>query len=259
MAESTQFQAWRTLREGVATVFADRRWPIKVAVGGGLMLTILGVIFPQGLVIEHLENSRRGFRSPLPAWRQWGDKAVMGLLAVVFDFVYFIFPLLCTALLLFCAILPLVSGENASSGLVSVVIIAALGCMLLLSFSLSLSPLAKVNFSKDGDIESNVGFRLIRRACSPLNRDLYWRARAVTLPLYIPALISGSAFAYYVQRLNSPMWLIVLLAWLMLSTIFWAWLVVAQVYLAATDIADEREIDQRLAERRKALSNEQSP
>lgn len=253
MAEPTPFNAWRALREGLRTVFADRSWPLKIGAGGALMLTLIGLIFPQGFLIEHLENSRRGFRTPMPLWHQWLDKAVMGLLAVVFDFVYFLLPIIVTLVLLFCAIFPLLFNADSSSRLSVVVMVVVLGLVLGLSFLLSLSPLAKVSFSKDGEIEQNIGGRLVRRALDPLNRGLYAQARLATLPLYLPALLLGGGLFELINRLSTPIWLVLLVAWLTACALFWAWAVVGQVYLAAAQIAEDREIDQRLAARRQSL------
>ena len=253
MAEPTPFKAGQALREGIRAVLADRRWPLKIGAGGALMLTLVGIIFPQGFLIEHLENSRRGFRTPMPLWHQWLDKAVMGLLAVVFDFVYFVLPIFVTLILLFCAIFPLLFNEDASSSLTVTVMVVVLGLVLGLSFALSLSQLAKVSFSRDGEIEQNIGGRLVRRALNPLNRGLYLQARLITLPLYIPALLLGGGLFVLISRLATPIWLVLLVAWLMTSVLFWAWAVVGQVYLAAVQIAEDREIDQRLASRRQAL------
>lgn len=255
MAEPTPFNAGVALREGLRAVLADRSWPLKIGAGGALMLTLVGIIFPQGFLIEHLENSRRGFRTPMPLWHQWLDKAVMGLLAVVFDFVYFVLPIFVTVVLLFCAIFPLLFNENSSSSLSVIVMVVVLGLVLGLSFALSLSPLSKVSFSKDGEIEQNIGARLVRRALDPLNRSLYIQARLVTLPLYIPALLLGGGLFELINRPASPIWLVLLVAWLMTSALFWAWAVVGQVYLAAVQVAEDREIDQRLASRRQALKD----
>jgi hypothetical protein len=255
MAEPTPFNAWQALIQGLGAVFADRRWPLKVGIGGALMLTIVGIIFPQGFLIEHLENSRRGFRTPLPLWHQWMDKAVMGLLAVVFDFVYFLLPIIVTLVLLFCAIFPLLFDAD-SSGRSAVVMVVALALVLGLSFSLSFSPLAKVGFSKEGEIDQNIGGRLVRRALDPLNRGLYRQARLATLPLYLPALLLGGGLFELISRPGSSVWLVLLVAWLSACTLFWAWLVVNQVYLGAVQIAEDRDIDRRLAARRQSLDGQ---
>lgn len=253
MAAIADFKAHQALRNAMSTIFADRQWPLKVAIGGGLMLTLIGIILPQGFLIEHLDNSQRGFRTPLPAWRQWSDKAVIGLLAVVFDFVYFGLPVIASMLALFCAIFPLVFNASASAAWSTWLIIIVLGTILSLSFGLSFSPLAKVNFAKDGDVEQNVGRRIISRARNPLTRGLYLRARLASLPVYLPAVAAGTLLLYVVQQSASSVWLVLGLAWLTMSALFWAWLITGQIYLAAVDIAEEREIDARLAARREAL------
>jgi len=39
-----------------------------------------------------------------------------------------------------------------------------------------------------------------------------------------------------------------------MSCLFWAWLIVAQVYFEADQIVADREIEQRLADRKRAIS-----
>lgn len=119
-------------------------WLPKVALGGLLGSSMFGVIWPQGLVIEHLDNSSRGYRLPLPAWRQFGDKAVMGLLATVMDFVYFIFPQLVAATFLFCAILPFIVGDNNS--IATSITLIIFGTLFGVSFLGSFSPVSKLFF-----------------------------------------------------------------------------------------------------------------
>ncbi|MBA3468043.1 MAG: DUF4013 domain-containing protein [Herpetosiphonaceae bacterium] len=256
MAEPATFNAYQSLRQALATVFSDRRWPIKIAIGGAFMLTIIGVVFPQGFLIEHLDNSRRGFRTPLPGWRQWSDKAVMGMLAAMFDFVYFLLPIIAAALGLFCAIIPLLFSDSAAAEWSTRLIVAVLGSIILLSFGLSFSPIAKIYFAKDGDIEHNVGPRMLSRIRNPLTRHLYYKARLASLPVYGPALLAGAGLFMLIQRSGSSVWLTLGVAWLTASLFFGAWLITGQIYLAAVEIAEDMELDARLAERRATLSNE---
>ncbi len=250
------FAAWATLRESLQTVLADRRWPLKVALGGLFMLTGLGIILPQGFMIEHLDNSRRGFRTPMPIWRQFGDKSIMGLLALVFDFAYFVLPLLAATMLLFCAVFPLVLNSSATSSLGVWLVTSLMVCIWGAAFSLSLSPLAKVHFAKDGDMQAFLSLRGIRHVWGALNRRIYLQARIVTLPLYLPALSFGLGLNVQLRATPvSALWLLVW-AWGLACSLFWAWLVVSQVYLRVAQVAEDREIDARLAARRAALNEE---
>ncbi len=256
MAETASFNAYQALRQALTTVFSDRQWPLKIAIGGGFMLTIIGIVLPQGFLIEHLDNSRRGYRSPLPGWRQWSDKAVMGMLATMFDFVYFLLPIIAAMMALFCAIIPILFSDSMASVWATRLIMAVLGGIILLSFSLSFSPLAKIYFAKDGDVEQNVGRKMLTRARNPLTRHLYRQARVASLPAYGPAGISAAGLFMLIQRSTSNVWLTLGVAWLTASLFFMAWLITGQIYLAAVEVADDLEIDARLAARRAAINNE---
>jgi hypothetical protein len=256
MAQTASFNAYQTLRQAITTIFSDRRWPIKIAVGGAFMLTIIGMVLPQGFLIEHLDNSRRGFRTPMPAWRQWSDKAVMGMLAVMFDFVYFLLPIIAAMMALFCAIIPLLFRESASSVWTTRLIVAVLITIIMLSFSFSFSPVAKIYFAKDGDVEQNVGPKMLSRVRNPLTRGLYRRARLASLPVYLPAQIRAAGLFLLFQQSASNVWLTLGVAWLTASLFFLAWLITGQIYLAAVEIAEDIEIDARLAARRATISNE---
>ncbi len=41
-------------------------------IGGALLLTVIGYPWVAGLVIESLDNIRKGYPTPLPPWRDWG-------------------------------------------------------------------------------------------------------------------------------------------------------------------------------------------
>lgn len=252
MSDSATFNAWQSLKLALRAVFADRLWWLKIAIGGGWMVTLLGIIMPQGFLIEYLDNIKRGYRTPLPMWRQWSDKAVMGLLATVIDFVYFLFPVLGLGVLLFCVVVPLLL--QASTTATSVIVITVLMIAFLISFLSSVSPISKIRFSSEGDIEGSLGMVMMRRALNPLYRGIYRQARIATIPLYIPALIAGSGLWWVITHSNASMLLLLLTGWLTGCCLFWAWLVVGQVYHDAAAIVQDREIDARLAERKRNLS-----
>src|SRR5258708_2947645 len=99
--------------------FEDRRWATKV----GILLILglvpgLNAIMWGGYSISVARNIVRGEQYPLPAWDNWSDIAVRGLLSIVPPFIYFL-----PALLVICClsvIFPLVSGRN-SGGLYTIV------------------------------------------------------------------------------------------------------------------------------------------
>ena len=99
--------------------FEDRRWPTKVGV-----LLILGLIpglnaiMWGGYSISVARNIVRGEQYPLPAWDNWSDIAVRGLLSIVATFIYYVPALLVSCCL--SVIFPLVSGRS-SGGLYTTV------------------------------------------------------------------------------------------------------------------------------------------
>lgn len=256
MQDSESFHGWQSLGAALRGVFADRWWWLKIAVGGGLMLTLVGIIFPQGLLIEHIDNTKRGFRTPLPSWRQWTDKAVMGLLATVLDFVYFLFPAMGISVILFCGVVPLLLKSAPTA--TSVIVVGTLLALFLFSFLSSVSPISKIRFAQEGDIEGSLGMVMVRRALNRQYRDLYVQARLVTLPVYIPALISSVGLWSVFNSSTPSLLLFTAMGWITACCLFWAWIIVEQVYSDAASIAADREIDARLAERKRQLQLEQS-
>ncbi len=56
------------LGTALRTIHADRDWWKKVLLGGALWLTLLGWPVVEGHQLESIENSQRGFPTPLPRW-----------------------------------------------------------------------------------------------------------------------------------------------------------------------------------------------
>ena len=70
-----------TLRSALATIHRDPHWWRKMLIGGALMATVVGYPWVAGLEIESLENTRKGFPTPLPRWREWVTRYIAGLFA----------------------------------------------------------------------------------------------------------------------------------------------------------------------------------
>ena len=83
-----------SLRAAIANIHNDRLWWRKILIGGALMLTIVGYPLAEGLVVENLDNARKGFPTPLPPWREWFTRYITGLFALLIDFVFFFLPIL---------------------------------------------------------------------------------------------------------------------------------------------------------------------
>lgn len=119
--------------------FEDKQWATKV----GILLVLglipgLNVIMWSGYSLTIARNIQRGVATPLPAWDNWSDIAVRGLLSIVATFIYYL-----PALIVTCCLsvgFPLISGRN-SGGLYTTVqccsaafaLIYSLGVYLLLN------------------------------------------------------------------------------------------------------------------------------
>jgi hypothetical protein len=76
-------------------------------------------------------------------------------------------------------------------------------------------------------------------------RGVYLRARLISLPAYLPALVIGTLLVLVVPSGIPFSWLIaIVLYWLLMSALLYAHLIVAQIYAGA-----ERELQERGLER----------
>jgi hypothetical protein len=220
------------LRAALANIHNDRLWWRKILVGGALTLTIIGYPWAAGLVVESLDNTRKGFPSPLPPWHEWTTRYISGLFAVLIDFVFFLLPVLVAGLLLFClAVLFLV----ASGGIRW---LAPIGVVVLLyelmMFAFSVAPVSRLIYVDQGHAEDALSARPLREALRPGARGAYARARLLSLPAYLPALLLAAA-TWATAKSRFPLaWVVALvLLWLSSSALLYAHLVVVQLYTAA--------------------------
>jgi len=213
------------LHAAIRNIHNDRLWWRKILLGGALMLTVVGYPWAEGLVIENLDNARKGFPTPLPPWREWFTRYITGLFALLIDFVFFFLPLLVAGLLLFCvAALFLVAG--GTSGWLAVVGVAALIYELAM-FAIGVAPVGRLIYVEDGYAEDALSIPPLRDRLRPGARRVYARARLQSLPAYLPALLLSVAGRF----VPWPFSLFVL--WLICSALLYAHLAVVQLYAAA--------------------------
>ena len=212
-------------------IHADRDWWWKVLFGGAFWLTIIGWPVVEGHQLESIENTQRGFPTPLPRWNALGDKAVVGIFALVIDFFYFVFPLLVGGMLLFCGTLAVtLTGSGEAARVVALLAVGAMGLYIAGAWLLSASPVAKQRYVADGELAVVLGGELVRELLRQPARGIYLRARLLSLPPYVLALgllvasfwISGRSVAGGL-----------LIGWLALSALVYARLVTIQLYFAA--------------------------
>ncbi len=235
-----------SLKAAIATIHADPWWWRKALIGGALWLTVLGYPIVEGYQAESIENTHNGFPTPLPEWRQLGNKAVIGLFALVIDFFYFALPLLFAGLFLMCVALGVVLAERgiAVLGQLGTIVALVAAAWVVAAWLSSVSPAAKQIYVAEGQPASGIGGQVVHHVLRQPARSAYIRARLRSLPVYL-APIALLVAALYAMAWSG--WLALLLIWLGLSALLYARLVVIQLYAAAA-----REIQLRIFERLQA-------
>ena len=231
------------LKVAVRTIHADRDWWKKIGVGGTLWLTIVGWPIVEGHQLESIENSHRGFPTPLPVWVDLGGKAVIGIFALVIDFFYFVFPLLCGGFVLFCGTLAAgISGSGATARLIALSTLAIMALYLVGVWLLGASPVAKQRYVIEGELQDVLGGVLLRDLLRSPARGLYFRARMLSLPAY---LVAGVLFALSIWAIGQAPLGALVLGWLAFSALVYARLLTIQLYLAATKALEKRRWEAR--------------
>ncbi len=215
------------LRTALQTIHRDPEWWKKILIGGALMLTVVGYPWGAGLVVESLDFTRKGFPTPLPPWRAWGDRYVIGLFALLIDILFFGLPVFVGGLLFFCGGLLLTTLTQARLPWLASLPLGALALYELAAFGASLSPVGRLIYVDSGQVEDALGQRTLRAALRRRARAIYLRARLRSLPAYLPATLLALA------TLLVPWPLTLLVLWLALSALLYAHLVAVQLYAAA--------------------------
>ncbi len=223
------------LRTAAGYLHADPHWWRKILIGGALSLTLVGGVFGAGLVVEQMDNARRGFPTPMPPWVAWSSRALIGLFALMVDVLYLLMPWLVALILFFCGAFALVlAGDGAQANTIASVFGAILTAWMLVVFLLGVAPLGRLIFIDDSGPERALSSAPLREA---LRRDawrLYLRARIVSLPAYGP-FVALASLSGWIATLDGPgvaPGLLVAL-WLTSSALLYAHLIVAHVYVIA--------------------------
>ena len=232
-----------SLRTALATIHRDREWWRKVLIGGLVALTGVGILFVEGYGIESTDNTRQGYPTPLPRWRDWSIKAIQGAFGLIIDFLYFVFPVLFGGLLWGCSAIAVTVFGGA--GLLRFVAFGVLGIVLgwlVVMWLLGVSPVAKQFYVNEGIPQDALSRKVFRTVFAAPARGLYLRARLHSAPLYVVslAILWGASYS---QRWGT--WLALLLLWLGLSALLYARLITIQLYQAATQQIERRRWEAR--------------
>jgi hypothetical protein len=238
-----------SIRDAVRTLHSDREWWKKILIGGAFSCTLLAYPLAAGLVVESLDNTRKGYPTPLPAWVELSSRYVLGLLAFLIDFLFFVVPFFIAGLLFFCfGLFTVLSGTGGSFNPVS-----TFGGLLLLATIASLflsgvSAVGRLVFVQDSSPEKAMSAASLREALRPKARGVYLRARLISLPAYLPMLFFGTLLVLLIPSGLPFSWLFgLLLYWFFMSSLLYAHLLVIQVFAGAEAILEQRGL-QRLPE-----------
>lgn len=234
MSSSRHQPAAITLREAVTTVCRDRSWWLLCLGYGGAATTLIGLPLAAGFVMESMDNSRRGFPTPLPPWSDPLTRYLAGLLALLIDMTFFLFPAILGALLSFCVGITLVLTARGPDPTLVILWIMLLTAMLPVGlFMSSVAPVARLRFADEGRIERALSRDVLHWTLRSDVRLTLLRARLISLPSYLPAL-GLMTMAVGIIRFNLPGQGLLLLAiiWLMMAALVFAHLVVVQIYVA---------------------------
>lgn len=235
-----------SLRAAVRVIHSDKTWWQKVSIGGALMCTLFGFPLGAGLVVESLDNTRKGFPTPLPPWMDLSTRYIIGLFAFLIDFFYFLLPLFAAGFLFFCVGFGVVLTRTepaftALTGFGGWVLLA----VLLTMFFVSAAPVGRLMFIQDSTPENAMSIKALQEALRAKARLVYLRARLNSLPAYLPVAVFGTLFVLVLPSGLPFTWLIALLLyWLTMSSLLYAHLIVMQIYAGA-----EHELQQRGLER----------
>ena len=233
------------LRESLRVVHADKRWWRAVAVAGLYGMTLFGYPIGAGFIISHLENTRKGYATPLPPLVDWTTRWLMGLFAVLIEFVFYVLPTMVTALLFFCGGLTLVM-QRADESQASVLWLFGLGLGLwwLVMFLSGVSAIGRLVYVDDSGAERCLSGYPLREAFRHEAWKYYAKARIYSLPLYLLPVVCILCMPWILDQGGFFAWVSgITVMWLFFSSLFYAHLVTMQIYHRA----DQQLIDQQLA------------
>lgn len=215
--------------------------------GGALMSTLLGYPFVTGFEVETLDNTRKGFPTPLPPWADIWTRYIIGLFAALIDFLYYFVPLFVAGFLLICVGIASVIGSNPNMvAMYSTVSQIVLVVIIVGSFVFSVSPIGRLIYVDEGAPERALSFETLREGLRLAALPTYLKARLISLPAYIPALLLGGLLVWVVpQDLPLALVWILLLFWLTCCALVYAHLIVLQIYAGAEQVLRERGIERQ--------------
>ncbi len=234
-----------SLRSALATLHRDRQWWLLCLGYGLAAATGVGLPLAVGFVMESLDNSRRGYPTPLPPWSDPVTRYLSGFFALLIDFAFFLLPLLAAGMIMLCASVALVVGAFGEPVVTALLagLAALAGALVLALFLAGVAPAGRLRFAREGRIEEALSSATWRWATGPHARGPFLRARLASLPAYLPAIAAAAAtLALARVSFAGQSAAIAATLWLTMAALVYAHLVVVQLYVAAEKEVQRREL-----------------
>jgi hypothetical protein len=131
-------------------------------------MSIIGAPFAGGWIIEYIDNSRKGYATPLPPWFDWSTRWIMGMFAWIIDFLFYVMPLMIAGVLFFCvAFSAVLSNSPGLAGQLFAVLGAILALYLTFVFLSSVSMVGRLIYVQDASPEQAMSMRRHARGVAP--------------------------------------------------------------------------------------------
>lgn len=219
------------LRDAIRVIHADKYWWKAVGIAGLCATTLVGYPIAAGLVIEHLDNTRKGYDRPLPPFVDWSTRWLLGFFAVLIEFVFYVMPTMVAVLIFFCFGLTMVVQQRTGDNSVLWGFGGVLATWWVFIFLCGVSPIARLIYVDDSGTERSMGSMPIREAFRPGARGHYFSARIQSIPLYIIPCLLLVSLPTIVDFGGAVAWIGgALVVWLFWSSLVYAHLVVMQLY-----------------------------
>lgn len=219
------------LRDAIGIIHADKYWWKAVGIAGLCSMTIVGYPIAAGLVIEHLDNTRKGFDRPLPPFVDWSSRWLLGFFAVLIEFVFYLIPMMVAGMAFFCFGLTLLMKQTPGQVEVLWIFAGIIALWCVAMFLCGVSSIGRLVYVDDSGPDRSLSGYAIRESFRHGARGYYAKARLHSLPLYlipigllvcIPPVIDLGGIAAWVL---GP-----LVVWLFWSSLTYTHLVTMQLY-----------------------------
>ncbi|GAC1564636.1 MAG: DUF4013 domain-containing protein [Herpetosiphon sp.] len=220
-----------TLGAAVANIHRDPGWWGKIAVGGALMLSVIGYPLVAGYELEYIDQCRQGYASPLARWADWSTKALLGLFGIAIDFYFFVWPLLIGGLVSLCSILGvsyMATGSNPWPGRTLLGLLIGYLCLVWASGA---DIVAKQSYVAGAEMADVLRLGLVRRGLVPPGLRTKVGTRLWSTPAYLAAI---GIFIAAASASSLPTWVQLIGFWLGSMVLFYARLVTIQLYWGAS-------------------------